>query len=229
MKTISIKDLVDFKRRSERSKKNFVTNLKKEEEKSDSVSRMDYWSSGVSAISESFKENTLKPLFDKKEKLIGKYDSAIHEQSKIMYKKNIEIIDTYSEMNSKQWRPDKNITFEAVSTSNFVMNVEGIDIKMRPSVIFTFSLGDIKQVGGVWFVSQKEGFNKNELALFCDALYRYLKINYSEKYEINNTYCTAVDVLKGSEINYQDLLKANAGSILKSALVEMKSLISTQL
>lgn len=224
MKAISIKDLVDFKRRSERSKKTFVTNLKKEDGMSDTGSGMDYWSSGVSAISKSFKGNTLQPLFDKKSELLKKYESEFYEPSKIMYKKNIEIIETYSEMNSKIWKPDINVTFEAVSTSNFIMNVEGIDIKMRPSVIFTFSLDGKKQVGGVWFVSQKNGFNKNELGLFCDGLYRYLKINYSERYEINNSYCTSVDVLKGSEINYQDLLKANAGSILKSALAEMKSL-----
>lgn len=224
MKPISIKELVDFKRKSERSKKTFITNLKKDDGNSGPESEMDYWSSGVSAISNSFKGNTLQPLFDRKGELIRKYESALYKSSKIMYIRNIEIIDTYSEMNSKQWKPDKNVAFEAVSKSNFVMNVEGIDIKMRPSVIFTFSLGGINQVGGVWFVSQKEGFEKNELCMFCDVLFRYLKINYSEKYEINNSYCTAVDVLKGYYINYHELMKDTVGSSLKSTIYEMKSL-----
>ena len=224
MKTISINDLVDFKRKSDRSKKTFITNLKKDEGKLDPESGMDYWSSGVSAISKSFKGNSLQPLFYKKKELIKKYETALHRKTKIMHIRNIEIINTYSQMNSKHWKPDKNVKFEAVSRSNFIMNIEGINIKMRPSVIFTFNLSDTYQVGGVWFVSQKDGFEKNELCMFCDVLYKYLKINYSEKYEISNSYCTAVDVLKGYDINYQELIKNSMESILHSNIEEMKSL-----
>lgn len=224
MKVVSIKDLIEFRQKSVRSKKTFVSNLKKNEIHSDKVSGRDYWSSGVGAISSSFKKNSLQPIFDRKEELIIKYDSATHGNSKLMFRRNIEILDTYAQMNNEKWKPHNNVAFDAVSRSNFIMNVEGVEIKMRPSVVFTYKLDDIKHVGGVWFVSQKNGFEKNELGMFCEALFRYLLINYSEEYEINSSYCTAVDVCKGSCMNYSDLMKNTSLSLLSSTINEIKSI-----
>jgi hypothetical protein len=225
MKVISVKDMVDFKRRSDRRKKTFVINMKKTLETSSSNDGIDYWTSGVSAIISSFKKDSLQPLFDRKSELIKRYDSAIHKTSKIMYMQNIEIINTYSELNKENWRPTQKIKFESISSSNYIMKIEEINIKMKPSIVYTFNLSGKDQIGGLWFVSQKDGFSKVELGMFCDVLNRYLNVNYSDRYVINNTYCTVVDVMKGNYINYQELEDGKVYEAFIPTIREIKSLM----
>lgn len=152
-------------------------------------------------------------------------DSAIHKTSKIMYMQNIEIINTYSELNKENWRPTQKIKFESISSSNYIMKIEEINIKMKPSIVYTFNLSGKDQIGGLWFVSQKDGFSKVELGMFCDVLNRYLNVNYSDRYVINNSYCTVVDVMKGNYINYQELEDGKVYEAFIPTIREIKSLM----
>ena len=57
MKELSIKDIIDFRGKSDRSKKTFATNLKLETEKNETEGGGDYWVSCLSTISNSYKDN----------------------------------------------------------------------------------------------------------------------------------------------------------------------------
>jgi len=225
MKKLSVKDLVEFRYKSDKSKKTFVNNLKKDKEISAAEGGGDYWVSCLSAISQGYKLNSLKPILERKEDLNKRYAGTEITKTKNMYKRNIDILSNYENFELAKLRPDKKIEFQIKSKEDSIMSLKGVELKATPDHVFTFERKDIDEVGAIWFVAKLNGLKKEELGMFTDLLYRYLKSHYSKEFRINPKYCIAVDVFSKQNVNYSQLEKNQVAPILSKTLEELKKMI----
>ena len=77
MNELTIKNIVNFRTKSDRSKKTFALNLKLEKErKAIDEGGGDYWISSLSAISNAYKLDDIQPIYDKIDELKDKYGIA---------------------------------------------------------------------------------------------------------------------------------------------------------
>ena len=225
MKKLSIKNIVDFRGRSSRSKQNFAINLKNDKEKASTKSGGDYWVSCISAISRSYRLNDLQLIVDKRYELEEKYKETEYRQTKTMYKRNINILCRFENFNLDKWRPSEELIFLKKHKENSILNIKGLQIQVSPNYVFTFQKGSTKEIGAIWFIAKLDGFRVDELGMFTDVLYRYLKTHFSKDYNLNPKYCIAVDVFKGSDISYLQLEENEVPRILNSTLDEISKLI----
>lgn len=225
MKKLSIKDIVDFRRKSERSKKTFVTNLRLDKQKANAEGGGDYWIRCLSAISNSYKSNDLQFIADKINELEVKYKETNHRTTKIMYQRNLDILYTYKNFIFEKWKPIQNINLLKKHKDDFTLTIKGLDIQATPHYVFTFQQGEETEVGAIWFIAKLNGFRKDELGMFADILYRYLKAHYTEKARINSKYCTAVDLFNTTSISYEELESGDIPKILNSTIDEINDLI----
>jgi len=65
MKKVTVKNLIKFRGKNDRTKITFVNNLRNEKKKSDDGSGGDYWISCLSAIRNTFKSNNIDLLDEK--------------------------------------------------------------------------------------------------------------------------------------------------------------------
>lgn len=225
MRKISVKDVIDFTRKSDRSKQTFAFNLKLEKERKNLETGGDYWISSISALSNSYKLNDIQPIIDKKDELEEKYATAEYKKTKIMYKRNIDILHGCEEFDLDKWRPSQKINFIKKHRDLSILNIDGLDIQVSPNHIFTFQNGDIENVGAIWFIAKLDGYKKDELGMFTDILYRYLYAHFSNDYNINAQYCIAVDVFKGINLNYIQFKEDGIPQILDLTIGEIKGLM----
>jgi hypothetical protein len=124
----------------------------------------------------------------------------------------------------KAWRPAK-VLFLKKPQGDAVLTIKGLQIKVKPHHVFTFQRGDTQEIGAIWFVAKLNGLTKDELGMFADGLFRYLKTHYGKHYNLNPKYCIAVDVFHNTDINYLQLADGDVLRILGSTLEEMKKLM----
>lgn len=225
MRKISFKEVVDFRNKSDRSKQSYAFNLKSEKEKISTESGGDYWISSISALSNSYKLNDIQPIIDKKEELEEKYETAEYKRTKIMYKRNIDILYACEEFDLDRWGPSEKIKFIRKYREHSVLNLEGLQIQVFPTHIFTFKNGNSEEVGAIWFIAKLDGYRKEELGMFTDILYRYLNAFFSENYSVSSKYCIAVDVFRGIDLNYIQFEESGNSQILDSTIEEIKKLM----
>jgi len=51
--------------------------------------------------------------------------------------------------------------------------------------VFAFGKDNAPEIGAIWFIAKLGGYPKEELGMFADVLYRYLKSNFGKEYDIN--------------------------------------------
>lgn len=225
MKELSIKEIIEFVDKSDKSKRIFVQKLKQESERKDSGDGPDYWVTSLSAISNSFKNNNLQFIKDKAYELEEKFENTDYERTKIMYGRNIDILYKYEVFDFNIWKPEEKLTFIKKHKSELVILVNGLPVKAAPHYVFSFNNDDIKEIGAIWFIAKLDGYRKSELGMFADLLYRYLRKNYSEDYSLNPRYCIAVDVVKKTEVIYYQLQKGEVPFLLDKVIEEIKKII----
>ena len=225
MKKISIKKIIEFRGKSDRAKKTFAQNLKLERESKESESGGDYWISSLSAISNSYKRNNSQSIKDKVYELENKFENAVYERTKIMYRRNIDILFKYEIFDFKIWQPNEQITYIKKHKSDFVLTIQGLPVEAIPHHVFHFEGDDIKEIGAIWFIAKLDGYREVELGMFTDILYRYLKKNFSEDYIINPRYCISVDVVNNFAVNYYQIEKGEIPSLLDKTIVEIKKIM----
>ncbi len=225
MKKISINELVDFSKKSSRSKQTFIKNLILGKEKANTGSGGDYWISCISAVKKCYKWNNFQPSADKREELAKKSEETNYTRTLEMYKRNIDILLTFEKSDLEKWRPSKKIEYiQKLPKKDSILRIKELEIKVNPNYIFKFKKDETKVIGAIWFIAKIDGFKKEELGMFADALYRYLEFYYSEKYVIDPKYCIAVDLVNGSDINYSQVTKSETPKILDSILDEIRDL-----
>jgi hypothetical protein len=218
MKTLSIKSIIEFRDKSDKSKKTFSSSLKSNKVKAHAEGGGDYWITCLSAISSSFKSVDLKFVIDKRVELEEKYDAASSKRTKTMYKRNIDILYNYEDFDLKKWRPTKKLTFLKKYKANSILTIKGLPVQATPHHIFTFKNNEVEEIGAIWFIAKLNGFESDELGMFADCLYRYLKKNFSKEFEINPKYCIAVDVFNRFDVNYSQMENGEIPLILNSTL-----------
>ncbi len=223
MKKLSIKDVIEFRNKSNQSKKSFVRNMKLDK-KANQNSGGDYWISSLSAISNSFKSNDLQLIANKKFELEEKYKKAEYFRTKDMYKRNMDILRSYENYNFEKWKPSQEITFLKKYKENSIISVRGLEVKVTPNHVFSFKRNGVNEIGAIWFIAKLNGLRIDELGMFTDILHRYLKTHF-KNYQLNPMYCIAVDINSNYDVNYSELEKAEVPSILTSIIEEINMML----
>jgi len=225
MKKLSVKDLVDFRGKSARSKKTFVENIKLNKPKTPTDGGGNYWTTSLSAVCNSYKYDDLDVIDEKIAELLEKLSNCSYSRTKNMYQRNIAILEKYKSMDLKKLRPSSKPTFLKKSSGNPILNIKGLQVEAKPSHIFTFGKKDEEKVGAIWFAAKKDAYRIEEVSIFCDLQYRFLKHNYAKQYQLSSKYCLAVDILSGQTINYSNVEGGELSNVLASTLDEINSLM----
>lgn len=224
MKNLSVKNIIEFRAKSEKSKKRFAADLKIDVEKVKAEGGGDYWISSVSAISNTYKKYDSQIIKDKIYEIENKLESTEHKHTKIQFKRNIDLLYKYEDFDFKRWQPSKKITIVRKQNANLLITVKGLQIQVKPHHVFSFKKNDSEEVGAIWFIAKLGGFKKEELGIYTDLLYRYLKANFSKDYTLNPKYCLAIDVANCSSVNYSQIESAEVHAILIATLDEINKL-----
>lgn len=225
MKKLSIKDLIEFRNKSDRAKKNFAASLKFEKEKVEKSEGGNYWITSLSAISNSYRYNVLQHIKDKIDDLEEKVEETENERTKIMHQRNIDILYNFEDFDFKAWRPSKNLKVIKKNKADSILKLNGIQIQATPHHIFTFGKDEVKEIGGIWFIAKLSGYRKDELGMFVDIMHRYLNSNFSDEYTVNPKYCIAVDVVENFAVNYAQLQSGEIPEVLNVTINELKKLM----
>jgi len=185
MEKLTLKKIVEFRGKSSKSKKTFVNNLKKKATSEKTGSGPDYWVRSLSSISNSFKLNDINPVIEKRDELIDLVQATDYKRTKDQYQRNLDILYNYEDFDLKKWRPDGELEFVKKPKKNSILTIRGLEVQTTPQHVFTFKKNGNEQIGVIWFIAKLDGFKKDELGMFADILYRYLKNNYLKNFLIN--------------------------------------------
>ncbi|PAM93146.1 hypothetical protein B4N84_19375 [Flavobacterium sp. IR1] len=222
MEKITVKDLIRFRGKNDRTKITLVKNLNKEKVKSADGSGGDYWISCLSAIRNTFKYGNVNLLDEKIELLEDKIRVEIDKKNKDQFQKNLDIVNNFKDYDFQHLKPIGDLVFLIQQKDRSIINIKGFPIESKPCHIFTFSNNKSEEIAGVWFVAQKEGFTKNELGMFADMIYRYLDKHYSKDFYVNPDYCIAVDLFNGQELSYSEIQNGKVPVLIDSTLDDLK-------
>lgn len=223
MEKLTVKDLIKFRGKNNRTKITFVNNLKKEKIKSDDSSGGDYWISCLSAIRNTYRFNNTDLLDEKIDLLRDKIKVSEIKRIKDEFQRNIDIISNFKDYDFQHLKPNVDLTFLTQPKYQAILDIKGLPIEAKPCHIFTFSSNNSEEIGGIWFVAQLEGFPKSELGMFTDILYRYLNKHYSKDFYVNPNFCTAVDLFSGQEVNYTEIQNGKIPILIDSTLDDLKN------
>lgn len=224
MEKITITNLIDFRRKnSDRSKQTYANNLKFSKAKSKDQSGGDYWMSALTAISNKFKENDLSIIPNKIDELIDKIENNKGKNTKDMFQRNVNVLQNFEDFDFTYLKPDAKLTFLKKPKSISIINIENLPIFAKPHHVFTYTINEVKYIGAMWFIAKLNGFKYEEISVVTEILYRYLDINFADKYKVSEDYCTTVDVTDLSMVNYTQISKIK--STLIETLDELKSLM----
>ena len=221
MEKITIKNLIDFRRKNEKRRITFVNNLKKEKAPQES-SGGDYWISCLSAIANAYKYENKDLLEEKIESLREKVNFATDKRIKDQFQRNIDILLNFQDSDFQNIRPDSELTFLKQPKMKSIIDIGGLNIQSKPSHIFSFSENNSEEIGGIWFVAKLKGFKKAELGMFADIIYRYLKKHYSDDFYVNSKYCIAIDLFHGQKVNYSEIENNKIPKLIDSTIDEIK-------
>lgn len=222
MKKVTIKNLIDFRLKSDRAKKTFLNNLKLE--KPASSDGGDYWISCVSAISNSFKYNDDTLLGKKVEEIKGKMIGAVTKNTKTQYQRNIDILINFEDFELHNIRPTVKIQILKQPKDKSLIDIGGLPIESKPSHVFSFSESGSEEIGAVWFVAKLEGYSHSEIGMFADMIFRYLDKHYSKNYFVNTTFCIAVDVFSGKVVRFTDIENGTVPSLIEATIDQINKL-----
>ena len=222
MQNLTIKKIIEFKAKSERSKKTFVANLKVEKEKNSDGGGGDYWQRSLTAISNGYKLNTPKPIKEKMQVLEDLVEIEQNKKTKNMYQRNLDILSKYEDVDFKRWRPSTLASFLKKHKVDLVLSVRGLNIEAKPQYVFSFGNNEDKEIGAIWFIAKLGGFKKDELGMFADITFRYLTKSFGKDYSIDPKHCIAVDVFNDISVNYSHIQKNQITPLLQPTIEEMK-------
>jgi len=228
MEKISISNIVEFRRKSPKSQITFINNLNNPKPKSNPGEGGDYWVHSLSTISSVFKSEKTELLQEKTETLKEKYASSDAKISKDMFQRNIKILSGFEDFRFLRFKPNVKLTYLSKPKDKSILSIKGIPIQVLPQHVFMFEEKDTKKIGAVWFVAKLGGFEKEELSIFCDALYRYLKFNYSKEFEVDMNYCVAIDTVNLNTLRYAKIIEKGFISPLNTTIDLIKKILKVR-
>jgi len=224
MEKITIKKLIEFRNKSDRSKITFANNLKTDKKQTEEVSGGDYWISCLSAIRNAYKYDNIELLDEKINLLNEKIKLYELKKTKDQFQRNIDLINNFKDFDLQHLKPNTDLKFLKQPKNIAIIEIKGLPIESKPCHIFSFSENKSEEIGGIWFIAQKKGFKKSELAMFTDILFRYLKKNYSKEFYVNPDYCIAVDLYNGQDVNYSEIQNGKIPILIEATIEDLKKL-----
>src|SRR6187402_1494715 len=187
MEKIPISKVVEFRGHNEGPRITLINNLKKPKKpkKENSSDGGDYWTTSVSAISKTYKEEDLNIIKDKIYEVGQKRENAPAKISKDMFQRNVEILHTFEQFDFKPFKPNFELKYISKPRNKSIFKINDVPIQVLPQHVFTYIDKDLQKIGAIWFVSKLKGYKKEEVGIFTDALYRYLDLNYSKDFSIS--------------------------------------------
>lgn len=225
MKRLSVKGLIDFRRGSNTTKRNFVERMKSSKIKVPTEGGGNYWISCLSAICKSYRDEDLDIVDEKMDELQGKLRRTKHSITKDMYQRNISILERYKRVDLKRIRVSGKLGFLRLSTGKHVLTIRGLEVEVKPSLVFAFGKTGEEKIAAIWFIAKVEGYSMDEVGMFCDVLYRYLRQNYGKKFAIAPKLCLAMEMISGHIVDYSQLESGGVGQALASTLDEINRLL----
>tara|TARA_R110002012_G_scaffold321947_2_gene552659 strand:+ start:391 stop:1062 length:672 start_codon:yes stop_codon:yes gene_type:complete len=223
MKKITIKQLIDFRRKSDRSKKTFAYNLQLDKKRSND-SGGDYWITSLSAISNVFKYKNEVLLNNKVEELQEKIKATPHKSNKLQFQRNIDILLGFEDFDFKSIRPEADLDFLKKPNDKSLIDIKGFIVQAYPHHVYTYSINGHDEIGAIWFVAKLGGFANSELGMFADILYRYLNKHYSKDYYVNTEYCIALDVVNGKTVSFSEIEGGIYPILIEKTIEEIQKL-----
>lgn len=224
MEKVTVKNLIEFRGKNDRTKITFVNNLRKEKIKDDESSGGDYWISCLSTIRNSFKFDNADLLDEKIGLLQDKINVSAIKRIKDQFQRNIDIINNFKDYDLQNLKPNVDLTFLKQPKNQTILNIKGFPIEAKPCHIFSFSENNNEEIGGIWFVAQLNGFTKSELGMFVDILYRHLRKHYSKQFYVNPNYCIAIDLFNGQEAKYIEIQNGKIPILIDLTLDDLNKL-----
>lgn len=221
MKKLTIKKLIEFRGKSERAKKNFANNLKLNKVTPKTESGGDYWIIAVSAIAKAYKEKDLQIITKKIKETEEKLAATKNPGTKAQYSGNIDLMHKYENYDFKKWTPMGEISRE--KNHRALLTVRDLMVESSPQHVFSIAKDKRNEIGAIWFIAKKGGYKKEEMGMFTDILYHYLKSQYGKTYTLNPRYCIAVDLVSNYDISYSQLEKAEVPALLNRTIEEIKT------
>jgi len=225
MKKLTISKLLEFRGKSANGKKRFVERVKSPVVEAPSEGGGHYWITSLSAISNSYKKGDSDLVDEKIDELAEKTSASKHTLVKNMYVRNIDILKKFKTLSIKRIRPAGKIGFLKKSSAISLLTIKGLQIQASPNHVFTFFKSGKENIGAVWFVSKLNGYRPEEVGMFTELLYRFLKNGYAKKYDINADYCLVLDVVKGNWVSYSQLESGSVTQLLIPTLEEINRLM----
>jgi len=224
MKNIRIKDLITFKRLTERRKNTFLINLQKEKvvkEKEDS-SGGDYWVRSISALNNAFRENDNRFISEKITDIINDYSPKLSKGTKDKYDRNLQILYNYEDFDFRSLTPPEEVEILSKARKSGIIEIAFLSVKVETHHIYTFIVDEKEYLGALLFAAQKDGYQPSELGVFAEAIYNFLETNYSSKYIIHPSYVRVVGVMTSIIVDYQMVLDGELPSIILPIIENVK-------
>lgn len=222
MEKITVKKLIEFRGKNDKTKITLVKNLNKEKAKSADGSGGDYWISCLIVIRNAFKYANANLLDEKIELLENKIRVEEDKKIKDQFQRNLDIVNNFKDYDFQHLKPIGNLTFLPQPKDHSIINIKGFPVEAKPCHIFTFSNKKSEEIAGVWFVAQIDGFKKSELGMFAEMIYRYLDKHHSKDFYVNPDYCIAVDLYNGQEVSYSEIQNGKVPTLIDSTLDDLK-------
>lgn len=225
MENVSISKLVEFRRKTERSKRTFAEKLYQLEvaKKSDDGGG-DYWVRSLSAINKAYLNNNNQFIHDKIEDITDDPQNTTVNKTKTMYERNLQILHNFEEIDFIDLIPVAEFEFLEKQAKKANFDVNEFPIKIKFNQLYSFNENDTKFLGGILFVAKLGGYTKDELGIFAEAFFRYLKQKYSNGYEISKNNVKVIDVFTMNEVTFDMLENGEVPKFLESTIDAIKNL-----
>lgn len=225
MQRITVKELISFRRKSDRSKKTWANVLKtrKPKEKSKDNKGGNYWVTSTSCIQNIMKSGDKGEYDSKIDDLLNRFKNSTNDKAKKQYQQNIDILTRFKEVELDDIKPSE-VDYQKVLKTMNIIEIDKFPVFVNPNLVFSFDQNGNKTVGAIWLVAQKGGFSKDELGMFCEMLYRFLNKNYSDSYQIAHQYCIVIDTLTLRTSRYDELTNGDIPFLIEGTLKSIKEL-----
>lgn len=182
-----------------------------------------YWVRSKSALKNAFVNDEKQIIKNKIDDINIVNQKGISNKTATMYERNISILQQYIEFDFSEWKPNNKLTFLRRTMSNSTISLGDLPLQVIPDCVFVHKEKSIKKVGAIIFITKLESYNRNELEIYCESLYQYLKYNYSKDYEIDKNYCLIVDLINMTTISHSEIAHEKVSDLIKSLLSEIRS------
>jgi hypothetical protein len=228
MEKITVKELTEFRKISDKRKKTLAFNLKnrppKVKKQDEEGKGGDYWKSSTSCIYEVFKHNKEELYSSKIEEIRIKFNNAIIKRIKDMHQRNIDILNNFMDFEFDDVKPNYDLKYEPIPRNSKIVTLDNFPLFVNPGVVFSFEKNGKKELGALWLVTLLNGYKKEELGMFCEMLYKFLKRNYSDDSQLSLDYCVVIDTFSGRKVTYSELVNGDVPFLVDITLEEIKKL-----